>query len=104
MRAVAFVLVVLAGCAKEPLQGASGRLPINRAVWAANTSTRQVREVAVPDEVVAILNAPDRLASDRVLDERGRAVSFSRSLRWTGTGSLTPRRRSSGRPDSSSRS
>jgi predicted methyltransferase len=70
MRAVAFVLMAFAGCAKEPLQAASGPLPITHAVWIANTSPRQVREVIVPDGVRAVLAAPDRLASDRALDER----------------------------------
>jgi predicted methyltransferase len=68
MRAAAFALVLLGCATSEPRQGASGPLPITRAVWIE--STRSDREPIVPDGVRALLAAPDRLDADRVLDER----------------------------------
>jgi predicted methyltransferase len=71
MRAWAFVLVALGalGCtAAEPLQGASGPVPITHAVWVANQNERHINEVTVPTEVSALIAAPDRLAADRALD------------------------------------
>jgi predicted methyltransferase len=71
MRAAALVFVALGafGCtAAEPLQGASGPVPITRALWVENQNERHVSQVTVPAEVSALMAAPDRLAADRALD------------------------------------
>jgi predicted methyltransferase len=78
MRAALLVFAALAisGCAGEPLQGASGPVPITRAVWVENQNDRHVTQVTVPDEVRAVLDAPDRVAADRALDAKKQSAEL----------------------------
>ena len=77
MRSSAFAVVALAafacGGGPEPRQ-ASGPVPVTHAVWFENP--RAVREVRVPEEVSALLAAPDRLPEDRALDERRQSAEL----------------------------